>query len=1462
MKHYILLLLIFISSLSTLSADPLSSLSNSCGYFPDAISTRAACSGASAGKIEFIGEANIYDNPDSELATCSIITPQWILDRTETCESGDCTAVPGNSESFTIDYSAHPFVSVNVDNNPSNDTTDKTIDSDMTLSDSAYDDINFNYAGVSKTATFEQSRYRKKTTEINTITSVWNVLFKDSEDIKVGTITGATYTGPYSLINTGTVDKIEIHTINFVANSLINLTAQTHINIDTFTVGRDSSQVTLKAENININTLTVSNNGSGAVNITIYADTINIGVLDMNQDATVTILPYTTGGTVLFKSTTVSASSSSELILASGDYYMSNFDVPGTSNSSSVRALDANQVVNFYINNDFAPGNNPGINSAGNNGAFGSLPPLNFRMFINGDLTTGGGGTTFNAIVYIEGDATLGSPTYIKGALSANSSIDIDNNSKIYYSADINTAGFGACVTAAPDEQNEYACGIFNNVLTTYDSITSIGNNDEAFNTESISYPANSITGDILCKKNEESCTREDPPANTLNYTVYKSSKLGTSESTPSSDLTDLEYGNFNGNFDLTLNPSQTTTEGTPVMLLGDITLTGANTLSFAPGDYYINSLTFSKNNPDIVLTGNAPVRIFIKENFIVTKNGLNVNENGSPSDFFVYVEGDMDFQTNGNVETLKGFFYVKGSVKLDANSQNFNVHGGITAEGPIAISGQNGDFYQDSDADNLGYGKCQMCFAAKDESGFGFGPISFMSSLTIPIHNISNKTLNNIKVYETYESTSSFSIMSTRNVVDQDGNVIGTADSIDTQDYGFAGIAGVNLKSTGNIYNIGDNYTANGYPSSTYRATHSSTLFSMNSSGFNNWKNQVHYFTSYTDNSNRSYSNMKLEICEDTDGGSSYQTGPFDAWDTSLNIEKRNILTKIVSKDFNLTIASINHDGNDTEAKENIDIQYRLFDDNTLKNITPWEDYNASSSKKGEKFTKNFIVNKAYRNVHVQFKICMYADQLYSLAHCENNNSIDTNITRSTDSFAIRPNKFTITGIDNGAYLTAAKNLKYTITAKNGDETDSVSASASASDSVNYDISDKNYSLDIKVTKYNKNDIVDNTLSGDASIVPSTFINGVSTDTNVTYSEVGKVNLNIEDRNWAIVDEDDTDKTCDGMYICGDTNATFIPDHFKLTSVSLHNANDSTYTYLSNDLNISAGISVTITAENESNNTTVNFDKNSWENPVNVAFTLPSTGVTNIVELKSDINTSAELGFSSGIYIINSTDTNSSANLVFNYKRSENDPQNPFVVQGSEITLNVNSTYNTELVTGEAKPDNNATFIYGRTHAARHIFTGNSGEVFIYYEAYCYGETNGNTCNKNLLPDALNSKNTDDPRWFQNTKHNSTTDGKAVKTATIFQKNPLHQVTTTNLTSGNPEKATLNYAGTSYPYKTTMQNTPSTWLIYDKYKSDPTSNEFEVEFTNSSVSWAGKHETNTTTTNTATDRTNRRSMW
>lgn len=271
-----------------------------------------------------------------------------------------------------------------------------------------------------------------------------------------------------------------------------------------------------------------------------------------------------------------------------------------------------------------------------------------------------------------------------------------------------------------------------------------------------------------------------------------------------------------------------------------------------------------------------------------------------------------------------------------------------------------------------------------------------------------------------------------------------------------------------------------------------------------------------------------------------------------------------------------------------------------------------------------------------------------------------------------------------------------------------------------------------------------------------------------------------------------------------------------------------------------------------------------------------------------SDVNissTSGDLNNSAGPFSL--SDSNFTAlvgsinsNLNLNFFREVNATMNPQVVQfhtyrvdcstSSDCSFNAdtNGTLVSRTTNGILSLDHNITHYYGRTNGPRQRFTGYVGDAFIYYEAYCNGvDSNNIACNKAFLQDGNTSKYTNDPRWFKNTVHSVSTHGNI---GSVSQKGLSSVVTPTaydNSVTG-VTKVTLMYgtiaspAPNGYPYKATMENNASAWLIYNKYDINDVNNEFEVEFGDSNSSWAGQHETDTNTRKSASDRTNRRSMW
>lgn len=415
-----------------------------CGYFPDALSTRNSCGNATEGKITFNGSANVIDNPDISLATCDVQTPQWVLDSTETCSKKDCRKLPGSSLSMSNLNYDNPPAGVTITNLPASLTSsDYTVASTTSQSGNEYDLIKYNWSGFGLTLS-QTSDIKVNSIEMTTKDTL-NIA--SNGIIEIGDISSSNNIGN-KVFTTGTPTTIQIDKFNLANGSTVTLGAKDKFYAETVTIGRDESNMTISAKKIRINALTASNVGSGVANIIIKGDEIDIGKIDMGQGAKVTIMPYTSGGKVFVKTTDITASSSSTLLLSSGEYYTKTLNIPGMSNGSSIAVRDENQDVNFYINGSFTPGNNPGINSAGNNGNFGSLPSTTMKLLINGDLITGGGGTTLNAIVYVEGDVSLGSPSYVRGAISASEKISIEDGSKIYYDKNITGEIYSSCANS------------------------------------------------------------------------------------------------------------------------------------------------------------------------------------------------------------------------------------------------------------------------------------------------------------------------------------------------------------------------------------------------------------------------------------------------------------------------------------------------------------------------------------------------------------------------------------------------------------------------------------------------------------------------------------------------------------------------------------------------------------------------------------------------------------------------------------------------------------------------------------------------------------------------------------------------------------------------------------------------------------------------------------------------------
>jgi hypothetical protein len=289
-------------------------------------------------------------------------------------------------------------------------------------------------------------------------------------------------------------------------------------------------------------------------------------------------------------------------------------------------------------------------------------------------------------------------------------------------------------------------------------------------------------------------------------------------------------------------------------------------------------------------------------------------------------------------------------------------------------------------------------------------------------------------------------------------------------------------------------------------------------------------------------------------------------------------------------------------------------------------------------------------------------------------------------------------------------------------------------------------------------------------------------------------IDINISENNkpctnhFASIDCDDNNVT---GYWNTDTNLSIIdfqkqisitPHHFDVNA-TLSNFNKGTYTYLSNDLNMSAKLDLTITAQNAQNVTTQNYNSGCYAKDTNytINYTTTPSATANLNYFET--NTSkADSNLTATSFVLNtipstlfSTDTNGTAklNILVDFNRSDSSPVNPF-------DLNITSAIATDenSVTGSDTADiGTATFVYGRIHPydikTDQMSAPNPIEIEIY--------------GKNSTATFLNSKPQNVLYWHRNTEHNTSAEG--------------------NITSGTSTPTTSIVVNTSNPPKSGVQS-------------------------------------------------------
>ncbi|SFP52854.1 right-handed parallel beta-helix repeat-containing protein [Hydrogenimonas thermophila] len=425
-----------------------------------------------------------------------------------------------------------------------------------------------------------------------------------------------------------------------------------------------------------------------------------------------------------------------------------------------------------------------------------------------------------------------------------------------------------------------------------------------------------------------------------------------------------------------------------------------------------------------------------------------------------------------------------------------------------------------------------------------------------------------------------------------------------------------------------------------------------------------------------------------------------FYAWDTFRDKDDRRISTKIVNQDFNLTIASLDENGTDYKEFNGTVCVILVDSNNNDINYTSWyrmEEFIADNNESliSKSNWTDINVTKAAKEVSVKIAWKNNVDKSCPLVEEDND-------TTSAEKFAVRPEKFVITNIINN--LKAGESFDLNV--KTTSQPDGYNGSAH----IDVNISDGDRSCP--------------KVGADLNISDINFINGESNNS-AKFNDIGEVYLNMIDKNWASVDNNDTPQNCDknGTYICFEKiNLTITPHHFQV-STNLNNFNDD-FTYFSSDLNMSARLDINITAQNMENQTTKNYNSTCYARDIDInVSTNTRSDLPNLLYIYTDAKGTNSTLQNVGINMIYkdqnfTTDNNGSTYIRFyiNYDRNYSKSINPFKLSVIDINItDINGTF------GNARPDKNVTFYYGRIKFKDIRTTekdiNNTGYVLVYSE-------------------------------------------------------------------------------------------------------------------------------------------------
>jgi len=630
--------------------------------------------------------------------------------------------------------------------------------------------------------------------------------------------------------------------------------------------------------------------------------------------------------------------------------------------------------------------------------------------------------------------------------------------------------------------------------------------------------------------------------------------------------------------------------------------------------------------------------------------------------------------------------------------------------------------------------------------------------------------------------------------------------------------------------------------------------------------------------------------------GSKSYETGPFDAWDTFRDVQHQKISTKISNSAFNLTLASLDETHENLELKTTSNrVYYGLVRENNdgSEGYTyindPLDNLPLDFTTQTD-YTGTFNIDSAVPDTKVVFRFCADYNSTdgFTLYPPDENCTGQPNIVLwpdeenivgwrealSSDAFAIRPYKF----------IVETENISDNIGAGN-----TFNLILHAVDVNENDVKDYNETVNIwgASPSLDHNDSNPACKTGTLSKVSGSFVDGRA-EMALTYNEVGNLKILLTEHNdtdFAHVDLNDTDfnstihdsqEHAGSIYRQIETeeveNISFIPDHFKLDSIELHDHHeiaDINFTYLASqgilhnqiDPSMTSSLSVDIIAHTALDTVATNYNdtcgyaKNLDSFVIKYQFDTKDAntnplGLNNILYRWSDDTTNEETGseaLSSSVTITDipsavfTDEHNGTAKLTvqFNFDRKYNTPVNPFsfIIDDIDVEDSNGVTDNDS----SAQPSNSATYLFARVRPSQYLYdnvVAQSINTPIMVQVYCdrWPATSTNCPTIDLA-----NGQTNEYQWWLSTVHsNSNNDGAITLSPSTGVIEPENVSFMTNGINNNVKVSGNTGDTVDVTFDTTGSND---WLIFNKDSDSVPLPFYRVKFIGES-GWTGEGKT------------------